>query len=151
MGEGYSCKCTCGYRKDFYLGGGFGYWNEQKKLNKRIRAGKYGEKLKRVLEEKPKGVFSAELRLYRCPGCDDLLTDYSMGFYEYNPELDQFGSGGKDFTYWMADREGWRLTRRVYHICKKCGSRLRNVADMNGLKCPECHKILCMPKMMNWD
>lgn len=151
MGEGYSYKCSCGYEKHFSVGGGFRYWCIQEELNEAIKAGEYGDALKRILEENPKGVFSGEMRIYLCPRCDNLQQDYSLGFYEHFPDLDKLQEDKEEFTYWMSYDCGWRQTRRIVHKCERCGGRMKHIVNMDGLRCPQCHSVLPDPKFFLLD
>lgn len=141
MGKGWEYKCEkCNEEYFFYLGVGMLYNITQEELEKKVRAGNYGKKRKKKLEENPLYHISAVRKLYVCPICHKPKVDYDLSVVE-----------GDDF--FSNDKQ----VMRYAHRCSKCKVELKSYTTntfsdcKEDLHCPKCNGLLKDVGPFLWD
>lgn len=144
MGNFYKYKCnSCGFKKDYYVGGGFlteEYFNESEKLEKEFKtdilSGRYGDILKAMVEADTENelVFSRDTQLFQCCNCKVIKVwrEKHIG------------------VYWL-DKQ-YYLNVEIKQSCPECGCEVfEKIENFNPI-CPECKKEqLELVSIGKWD
>lgn len=148
MGSGYGYFCEkCG--KEFSLSYGYGmmFPSAYKELLVEIRAGEYGEEMKKTALNNKDIAIDAGRHLYVC----------SCGFWENTEGLSLFVP--KDGVHLqrpfvMHDELEWDFCKimEYIHICPECGKQMNEADDQPiDLQCPVCKAICKCNAEIDWD
>ena len=141
MGTGYTYTCGCKAPQPLMIGAGkqtpklcADTWSDMMK-------GKYGEMWKRAVTMHPDGGLDCSYEIYVC----------DCGHWERDTRRTLWQNGDKNHCKSRLPRN--RAIKPCYHICPKCGKRMR-IADFENdlLTCPECGEEMrdFKPAIM-WD
>ena len=147
MGRFYEFAClNCDFQINLLLGSGFlGPTCEDRKNS--VRRQTFAKEWLRLVKTNPDIYFRPETKLLQCLVCHNTETDADYTLFTSKPNND-FES--EYVTDWLGERH--YLLKRFENNCSLCGSRLHEV-DVNeeDLYCPECHRILELVSLGNWD
>lgn len=177
MGTGYNLHCRkCGYEISANLGVGFLFPRAYQEAMEAARAGAYGERIQKFLEEHPDGALNAEIVLLQCEECGVLEPGLDLSMYVRNPEVPREKQGiwcvgapfeGADYVSPMELEE--KETYRFFdygHYCEKCGKPMKSITQNNLEKentvrgknqectvvvCPRCGENLWIDGIIMWD
>ncbi len=164
MGKGYSFKCKhCG--ADYYASQGIGFMFP-KVYEERIQdisSGKYGDKLKELFEKTPYAAIDASESVYVCNACNyweqgtdlTLYTPKDPESFASNEACNKAAEKNREMPYVMpgALKDEYKVERRFYHTCQKCGKRMHkaNEDEMRNLPCPKCGTVNELNGFLLWD
>jgi len=155
MGNGLRIKCGCG-EVDEFLGVGSAYPTLYKEKVKDIRAGKYGEEMKRLFMETELATVDAGSELYLCTECGYVGSAPCLDLYRPKDlkvaraaKVGWDGDTVGDFGYWPLwltyDPENgvngnYTLLKEFEHFCPKCGYVMKktNAEEIERYTCPTC-------------
>lgn len=149
MGRRFELKCSkCKRRYNATTGSGFSQKESAKALRKEIREGKYGQKLKQEMMAHKDLLPDPTWHVYSCQ-CGYWESSQSMHFI-------RFAERKKEEDLYKE----WETVKKHFHICPKCGRRMKIVDDnlvnlvfgINGLlPCPSCGEKMELIDMVHWD
>lgn len=115
MGRMIMVSCDkCGFFKDRYLYGVNSAYPQVKKHQTALaKSGHYGKQWKELLNNDPELSVNAEYRLYQCPSCYKLVSEYCMDLYK---------SLEDDGDYFVPDPD--EVVYQYKHICPDCKKRM---------------------------
>jgi hypothetical protein len=169
MGRGYEWKCpNCKYKFSAMLGSGFSYPMVYENTIEQAMQGKFGEKIKNLLEVYPDVAIDPETVLLQCADCGEydsrpLLTSYIFkdGIEKPEKEKGKMWSSAAPFyeESYVTSKEMQEFydVYSVYdHRCKKCGGNMVVISSdcyekEGGMICPRCKKTLKRVAVMLWD
>ena len=152
MGSGIDLHCSnCGKDYNVWVGAGMAFPDVCSETLAAIKAGEYGQKLKKAAESETYVGVGAEQKIFVCEDCGhwDVFTDatvYGLVDIENGPAM-PFGQ--KTIAEWgcipyvatWADFGKFRVIEEYAPTCPKCGGAMRALPDhekLPQLKCPEC-------------
>lgn len=145
MGAGFSFTCKkCGNEYRAFFGSGMMYPSIYERVMGEIQSGKYGAELQELSNAIPYVAVDAENTVYYCKDC--VIWEVSPNLSLYAPrdmeyiqrEIERFGHS--PYPWKSTLRSHYRIIKRYYHKCDKCGHRMRqlSLSDISSLPCPKC-------------
>ena len=169
MGDGKRYKCKkCGEEYWVNLGIGMMFPHVFSETIEDIKAGKYGEEWKNLINSGEYIVPDAESYLFYCKACGtwEVTEDLSL----YQPKdleaIKKKEFGEKTVEEWgeipyatMADfKEEYNLVKKRVHYCPKCKEEMTRYGNLykargilNKLPCPNCSTENKPESMILWD
>lgn len=154
MGKGYDFHCKkCGKNYAVFLGVGFCFATASRNEIEAIANGEFGPELKEAYEQTPYAVIDPDNVVFICRKCGCWIVDTDHTLYApKDPDAiakRQFGEktaeewGCVPYVIGKTLREDYRVLKRHYHKCDRCGSRMHKATDkeVRSLPCPECGEI----------
>ena len=154
-GFGFTCK-KCGNEYQAFLGSGMMYPSIYEEVMGEIQSGKYGAELQELSNTIPYVAVDAEDAVYYCRNCGIWEVSPNLSLYgprdmEYiQREIEEFGHSPCPWKSTL--RAHYRIIRRYYHKCGKCGRRMRQLSshETSSLPCPKCGEKN-EGSMFRWD
>ena len=127
----------CGYRETILYGSGMMFPQTYKTVLSAVKAGDYGEEMKKVSRSITGVAVDAEKYLYICPDCGTWKSDFGLTLYA--PDDPAYGKQEYVMLYELKDH--YHMERRYFHKCESCGKRMRRYQEGDRPVCPKCHDI----------
>lgn len=156
MGSGKSYKCkNCGEEYQVMTGFGLGFPMFFRKTIKDIKAGRYGEEWKRLINSGEYIVPDAETYLFYCKQCGTWKTDADLSLYQPRDieaiKKKKFGEttveerGEIPYATTHDFKEEYNLVKKRIHYCPKCNEEMTRCDNwdekeelLKALSCPKC-------------
>ena len=163
MGVGINVSCKC-RNKSYMLGIGMLFPDTYKKTVDKIKAGKYGDEGKNIMDTIKYAVVDIESSLYLCKHCGNLIQAEPMDYYAPKDvskvaKLD-YGiktvEGWGEVPYWapyMDFDHNFSLIKKTAHTCPICKHEMTRVDEeqLSKEKCPKCGEHYRVFQDMLWD
>ena len=177
MGYGMTIQCKC-QAWEVACGVGFGYPMAYQETLSDIKAGKYGEEMKKLVNETELVTVDADCKVYYCPQCGQVNSYQCLNLYQPNdiesakkarvggwtgPDQRSIQSVGElgDWPYWLPDlsRPGengdYVLLKKYDHLCPVCNSSMTEMDEEKltneKITCPKCGAKYKKDVNMFWD
>ena len=167
MGKGYVYKCNnCNNEYTAYVGCGMLYPDDYRKKLSEIVGGAYGAKWQSLLKKTELAAINADKVIYVCSTCNrwEEGTDVTLYAPKKPESILHMQYGDKTVEKWghvpwvtgRDLKENYRILKRYYHKCVKCGKRMHKASDEElwSLPCPKCgaaNEILPEGGILFWD
>lgn len=156
MGSGKTYKCkNCGEEYHVMTGIGLGFPMFFRNTIKDIKAGRYGEEWKTLINSGEYIVPDAETYLFYCKQCGAWEVGEDLSLYQPKDieamKKKQFGEttveerGEIPFATMRDFKEEYNLVKKRIHYCPKCNEEMTRCDDwdemeklLSELPCPEC-------------
>ncbi len=167
MGTTLVIGCDCN-KKDLEFGIGFmnGDPEKYRDTTRQMKAGRYGEDEKNLIENVKYVVVDTEWYIFWCRKCGHLTTQQSLDLYiPKDMERAKTFLTGEEVTVeewakfpgWWPDEYGYdndcfRIKEHI-HICSKCKQKMEQIEEEDLLQktCPKCHKKYTLLGSGIWD
>ena len=159
--NGFTWRCeACGAKGSVREERGFQLTEPVSELMEEIRAGKYGTKWQRLVEEEPEVAVNAELAFYVCGACGNWANEPDLSLYRPGEKTKDWPYPGKtekgDIVASSEDLKQYFDRIRSYpHLCSRCGKRMRKqkLTGIRSIPCPNCGATISWEQMgfMCWD
>lgn len=148
MGYCYAFHCDhCGYNETILYEIGMMFPQTYQEVLSAVKAGDYGDEMKKASTETPGIAVDAEWYLYVCPCCGTWRNDYGLTLYEPNdPVHDE-----RDYVTMYEIQNNYHVKRRYIHKCPSCGKRMRRYREGDQPVCPKCHHVGHIKPEGLWD
>lgn len=120
MGAGGTYRCNkCGYEFSPLIGMGLLYPTVCEENMKKVKKGKFGERLKKFMEEHPEGKIDFKYVAVQCEDCGyyDCVMDLGM----YLPNENKKTSPG------LWNLQNCKKVEDYNHSCEDCGGKMKTV------------------------
>ena len=151
------CNKNKKHEKGFLLGTGMLFPRLYTHTIKKIKKGKYGEEMKKFLEENPKGAINCNSEIVRCPKCGKLEEVLNLSMYV--PRKNNKDTDNSYVSPWEL-RGKYKKVKEYKHICPKCSTVMKKVkikynefGEITGvekLKCPKCDGVAEWDGEIGW-
>ena len=159
MGLGYNFTSkNCGTKFSAWTGVGFLYPIDNAEMVEKVKAGKYGKELQKVLLEADDAFLDSEKYLYIC-SCGCWSVEPAMDVYVPGVEADNSKKSKREYVFGMDLNKTYSLVWHQSYMCKRCGKQMRRIKSIDsymkryGLPCPNCgtrHKVY-ESSVIYWD